>query len=72
MNEKLWNRLHNLFCSIPVCFGRFPFAFIFLKNRGNKKVLLRERNRHTDRGVSSTPYTVLSGGEGVGTFAGGG
>ena len=30
----------------------------------NKKVYLRERKRHTDRGVSSTPYAVLSGGGG--------
>ena len=31
----------------------------------DKKVLLRERKRHTDRSVSSTPYAVLSrGGEG--------
>ena len=29
----------------------------------NKKVLLRERKRHTDRGVSSTPSAVLSRGE---------
>ena len=26
----------------------------------NKKVLLRERKRHTDRGISSTPSAVLS------------
>ena len=26
----------------------------------SKKVLLRERKRHTDRSVSSTPYAVLS------------
>ena len=36
----------------------------------NKKVLLRERKRHTDRSVSSTPYAVLSRGTGgeVGTL----
>ena len=36
----------------------------------NKKVLLRERKRHTDRIVLSTPYAVLSrgGGGGVGTL----
>ena len=28
----------------------------------NKKVLLRERKRHTDHSISSTPYAVLSGG----------
>ena len=33
----------------------------------NKNVLLRERKRHTDRGVSSTPYAVLSRGR-VGTL----
>ena len=38
--------------------------------RNKKKVLLRERKRHTDRGISSTPYAVLSGGE-VPTLAGG-
>ena len=36
----------------------------------NKKVLLRERKRHTDRGVSSTPHAVLSGG--APTLVGGG
>ena len=30
----------------------------------NKKVLLRERKRHTDRSVSSTPYAVISSGGG--------
>ena len=30
----------------------------------NKKVLLRERKRHTDRSVSITPYAVLSRGAG--------
>ena len=30
----------------------------------SKKVLLCERKRHTDRGVSSTPSAVLSGGGG--------
>ena len=29
------------------------------KNMMNKKVLLRERKRHTDRGVSSTPSVIL-------------
>ena len=33
----------------------------------NKKVLLRERKRHTDRGVSSTPSGVLYWGGGGGT-----
>ena len=28
---------------------------------GNKKVLLRERKRHTARRVTSTPYVVLTG-----------
>ena len=36
----------------------------------NKKVLLRERKRHTDRSVSSTPSAGLS--RGVPTSAGGG
>ena len=27
----------------------------------DKKVLLRERKRHTNRGISSTPYAVLFG-----------
>ena len=30
------------------------------KNRGNKKVLLRERKRHTARCVANTPYVVLT------------
>ena len=34
----------------------------------NKKVLLRERKRHTDRRVASTRYAVLVGG---GTYLGG-
>ena len=36
----------------------------------NKKVLLRERKRHTDRSVSSTPYAVLSWGGGGGRYLG--
>ena len=36
----------------------------------DKRVLLRERKRHTNRGVSSTPSVVLYGGGG--TSAGGG
>ena len=35
-----------------------------------KKVPLHERKRHTDHGLSSTPYAVLS--RGGGTLAGGG
>ena len=35
-------------------------------NINHKKDLLRERKRHTDRGVSSTPYAVLSRGGGGG------
>ena len=31
------------------------------KENHNQKVLLRERKRHTDLSVSSTPYAVLSG-----------
>ena len=30
-----------------------------MKTHLNKKVLLRERKRHTDRGVSSTPSVIL-------------
>ena len=37
--------------------------------RTNKKVLLRERKRHTDRDVSSTPSAVLSGGRGTPSLA---
>ena len=44
--------------------GKYPF-----RNMENKKVLLREHKRHTDRGVS-TPTAALSGG--VGTYLGGG
>ena len=33
--------------------------FAAVKDRKDKKVLLRERKRHTDRGVSSTPSVVL-------------
>ena len=32
------------------------------KYKQNKKVLLRELKRHTERGLSSTPYAALSGG----------
>ena len=32
-----------------------------LKRQGHKKVLLRERKRHTDRGVSSTPSDTRGG-----------
>ena len=42
----------------------------FLKPNLNKKVLLRERKRHTDRGIRSTPSAALSGL--VPTLAGGG
>ena len=39
----------------------------------NKKVLLHGRKRHTNRSVSSTPYSVLSWGMvGAGTLAAGG
>ena len=31
------------------------------KDSPNKKVLLRERKRHTTRRVASTPYVVLTG-----------
>ena len=31
------------------------------KSSNNKKVLLRERKRHTDRGVSSTPSVTQGG-----------
>ena len=43
---------------------------LMFKPSGNKKVLLRERKRHTDRSVSSTPNAVLSRGVGVPTLAG--
>ena len=36
----------------------------------HKQVLLRERKRHTDRGVSSTPSAALSGGGGGVTYHG--
>ena len=35
------------------------------KSKSNKKVLLRERKRHTDHGISSTPSVVLYQGDGV-------
>ena len=34
---------------------------VVLANRGHKKVLLRERKRHTARCVANTPYVVLTG-----------
>ena len=43
-----------------------------LVSKSNKKVLLRERKRHTDCDVSSTPFAALSGGGGVPILAGGG
>ena len=42
-----------------------PQSNFFHFHSGNKKVLLRERKRHTDRGISSTPSVVLTGGGGV-------
>ena len=40
----------------------FDFILKFYSdNRFNKKVLLRERKRHTARRVASTPYVVLTG-----------
>ena len=57
----------------------WDYADAIKTNFVNKKVLLRERKRHTDRCVSSTPSAVLSRsgrylgwGWGVGTLAGGG
>ena len=41
-----------------------------IKNYNNKKVLLRERKRHTDRRVASARYAVPVGG-GVPTLGGG-
>ena len=60
--------------------GLVKFLYLMCCNKMlNKKVLLRERKRHTDRNVSSTPYAVLyrgylpwPEGDGVPTLAGGG
>ena len=48
----------------------FQWTYFVCQITGNKKDLLRERKRHTDRGISSIPYAVLSWG--VGNLAGGG
>ena len=39
----------------------FECHYWLAKHKHQKKVLLRERKRHTDRGVSSTPSAVLPG-----------
>ena len=39
--------------------GKIPWDLWNLRIMWNKKVLLRERKRHTDRGVSSTPSVIL-------------
>ena len=39
----------------------FVFMFIKIQLRKNKKVLLRERKRHTDHRVANTPSVVLTG-----------
>ena len=56
-----WTQVHrDVFIPLSSFFGaRTQFGvckFIF-----NKKVLLRERKRHTARRVASTPYVVLTG-----------
>ena len=45
------------FCQITIC----HFFLCYLKSFCNKKVLLRERKRHTARRVVSTPSVVLPG-----------
>ena len=47
----------NFFCQITIC----HFFLCYLKSFCNKKVLLRERKRHTARRVVSTPSVVLPG-----------
>ena len=37
------------------------YFVVYGKNRFNKKVLLRERKRHTARRVVTTPFVVLTG-----------
>ena len=52
--------------SIPTIPSTFTERQItFVKSLSHKKVLLRERKRHTDHGVSSTPSVVLYRGGGV-------
>ena len=48
---------YNRFVTISIWTS---FTFTNVKYYGNKKVLLRERKRHTARHVGSTPYVVLS------------
>ena len=64
-----WKPVHNILQMIPSCHSY----------NSNKKVLLRERKRHTARRVVSTPSVVLpgypppgGGGLGPGTPRGGG
>ena len=62
---------HIVYCGLPF-YVQSLFLFhnskimVFMEPNmsKNKKVILRERKRHTDRGVSSTPYAVLSRGGG--------
>ena len=60
-SEK-WGRGVSLMSSfvIPLFINNFKCSFRSKKTR-NKKVLLRERKRHTARRVASTPYVVLTG-----------
>ena len=48
-----------IICVSGCVFTATTYWNIESNNNGNKKVLLRERKRHTDRGVSSTPSVVL-------------
>ena len=58
-NYQYWmiNHLVFLWEILPPLF----FEKKSLKQRRNKKVLLRERKRHTARCVANTPYVVLTG-----------
>ena len=45
-----------------LCLGEMMDVFFSLKFNDNKKVLLRERKRHTTRRVASDPYAGDGGG----------
>ena len=48
-------------CLYTIRFLICHFEFLWVSTCQHKKVLLRERKRHTARRVASTPYVVLSG-----------
>ena len=59
---------YTLLVQLPLVTGYWHNVLYFFNLMVNRKVLLHERKRRTDRTVSSTPSALLSGG--VGTYSG--